>query len=162
MRKEIPFKKPSKTFTIKEYEEAIKNGEKYVVLDDMVLDVKEYQDFHPGGNFLIKYNIGRDVSKFFYGGYALDNTQNSKGVYTHSSKARQVVNTLVIAYLEKPTQSMSAKVGKSYAINKTAKTYEFDLEQNSPTKKGDDTLSEIKNEFVDDSLAENIGKHYLV
>jgi cytochrome b involved in lipid metabolism len=27
---------------------------------------------HPGGKFVIEHNIGRDVSKFFYGGYSLD------------------------------------------------------------------------------------------
>ena len=44
-----------------------------MILDDLVLDVTRYLDDHPGGRFLIEYCIGRDISKFYYGGYALDN-----------------------------------------------------------------------------------------
>jgi cytochrome b involved in lipid metabolism len=42
-------------------------------LDDLILDISKYQFYHPGGAFLLKYNIGRDISKFFYGGYQLEN-----------------------------------------------------------------------------------------
>ena len=55
-----------------EFEERVKNGEKLWILDDLVLDLSEYQEEHPGGKFLIEYNMGRDISKFFYGGHALD------------------------------------------------------------------------------------------
>ena len=48
-------------------------GEKLVILDDMVLDMSSYAMNHPGGNFSIEHNIGRDVSKFFYGGNSLEN-----------------------------------------------------------------------------------------
>ena len=43
-----------------------------MILDDLVLDIENYMDNHPGGRFLLEHNIGRDISKFFYGGYALD------------------------------------------------------------------------------------------
>jgi cytochrome b involved in lipid metabolism len=39
----------------------------------MVLDVRKFRSEHPGGQFLIDFHIGRDVSKFFYGGYVLEN-----------------------------------------------------------------------------------------
>jgi cytochrome b involved in lipid metabolism len=51
----------------------VSKGEKLVILDDMVLDMSSYAINHPGGNFTIEHNIGRDVSKFFYGGYSLEN-----------------------------------------------------------------------------------------
>lgn len=70
-----------------------------VVLDDMVLDVEKFQWQHPGGTFLISHNIGRDVSKFFYGGYSLEVGMLSKP-YTHSNDARKIVNTLIVAKLE--------------------------------------------------------------
>ena len=44
-----------------------------MILDDLVLDVSKYYSEHPGGKFLIEANIGRDISKFFYGGYAMEN-----------------------------------------------------------------------------------------
>jgi cytochrome b involved in lipid metabolism len=72
-----------------------------VLLDDLVLDVTEYMDNHPGGKFLIEYNIGRDISKYFYGGYGLDGNLIANGSLknTHSNMARLQVNSLAIARL---------------------------------------------------------------
>lgn len=53
-----------------ELDTRIRQGEALIVLDDLILDVSEYQFYHPGGKFVIEQNIGRDISKFFYGGYA--------------------------------------------------------------------------------------------
>ena len=64
----------------------------------MVLDVGKFMQNHSGGTFVIKQNIGRDVSKFFYGGYVLENEKWIKP-YTHSNAARKTVKTLVIARL---------------------------------------------------------------
>jgi len=44
-----------------------------VILDEMVLDLAPFIDHHPGGKFSLVQNIGRDISKFFYGGYSLEN-----------------------------------------------------------------------------------------
>lgn len=46
----------------------IEEGRKLILLDDLVLDVEGYMFVHPGGKFLIENNVGRDISKFFYGG----------------------------------------------------------------------------------------------
>lgn len=88
-----------------EFEEKIKNGEKLVILDDLVLDVTNYSDNHPGGNFLIDHNVGRDVSKFFHGGHALDNNSNDPKASTpkheHSNVARLIAKDLAIAVYSK-------------------------------------------------------------
>lgn len=55
-----------------EFLSKVKNGEQLVILDDMVLDVSKFQYNHPGGLFSIHHNVGRDISKFFYGGYSLE------------------------------------------------------------------------------------------
>jgi len=55
-----------------EFEERISMGEMLVILDDMVLDISNFHAFHPGGKFVLTHNKGRDISKFFYGGYSLD------------------------------------------------------------------------------------------
>lgn len=62
-----------------------------MILNDLVLDVKRYQFSHPGGAFLIEKNIGRDISKYFDGGYQME---NNKGLlpFTHSNVARKIVN----------------------------------------------------------------------
>jgi len=55
-----------------EFQSRVKKGEKLVLLDDMVLDVTRFMFNHPGGKFVIEHNVGRDISKFFYGGYTLE------------------------------------------------------------------------------------------
>ena len=71
------------------------------MLDNLVLDVGDYMDNHPGGKFLLEHNIGRDISKFFYGGYGIDGNVLASGSLknTHSNIARVQVQTLVIAKL---------------------------------------------------------------
>jgi len=51
----------------------VRSGAKLVILDSYVLDIKNFLNNHPGGRFSVEYNIGRDVSKFFHGGYSLEN-----------------------------------------------------------------------------------------
>ena len=51
------------------FEELVLKGKHLFILDDLVLDLTDYIPNHPGGAFLLQQNIGRDVSKFFYGGY---------------------------------------------------------------------------------------------
>jgi cytochrome b involved in lipid metabolism len=60
----------------------------------LVLDISKFMPNHPGGKFSLEHNIGRDVSKFFYGGYALEN-ENKMEAHTHSNTARKVVNSLI-------------------------------------------------------------------
>jgi cytochrome b involved in lipid metabolism len=74
MRKNLRYsgnngKKEIFVMNLDDFKMKISNGEKLVILDDMVLDVSKYMVNHPGGKFVIEYNIGKDISKFFYGGY---------------------------------------------------------------------------------------------
>ena len=70
-------------------------GQQLVILDEFVVDVTDFINKHPGGQFALKHNIGRDVSKFFYGGYSLegniDRSRPRRGVI-HSNLARKIVN----------------------------------------------------------------------
>jgi len=59
----------------------------------MVLNVKNFLDDHPGGKFSLFNNIGRDVSKFFYGGYSLENI-DKVAQHLHSNDAIKIVNKL--------------------------------------------------------------------
>ena len=92
-----PFVAPNKTMTIKEFEENIKKGEKLWILDNLILDLSEYSKKHPGGQFVMDRTVGKDVSKFFYGGYSLDSNQNvvksgSAHIWNHTNIARKIVN----------------------------------------------------------------------
>lgn len=63
----------------------------------MVIDIGSYAYAHPGGAFLLDYNVGRDISKFFYGSYALDGNGNDPSKqeterHAHSNFARKIAN----------------------------------------------------------------------
>lgn len=58
LRREDSFVKHGRNMTVEEFEEAIAAGEKLVVLDEVVLDISKYIDFHPGGRFVLEHNIG--------------------------------------------------------------------------------------------------------
>ena len=51
----------------------MKDGRALVVLDDLVIDITQFISHHPGGRFVLKTTIGRDIAKFFFGGYNLEN-----------------------------------------------------------------------------------------
>lgn len=93
----------------------------------MVLNVRGFKSEHPGGAFLLDFHIGRDVSKFFYGGYVLENNSGMKP-YTHSNVARSIVNSLIIGKLRKPAEIYDAKIVKATKVNSTTKVFTFKLE----------------------------------
>lgn len=111
LRKEVPFAVPQDSMSAQEFTSAIDNGRKYVILDDLVLDVEKFIDQHPGGRFVLQHNIGRDVSKFFYGGYSLEDNMGPKPAkgYAHSAIARMIVNDLAIARY-KPDETVASTV----------------------------------------------------
>ena len=88
-----------KMMTREDFDHRVAKGEQLLLLDDLVLNVEAFAKEHPGGKFLITHNIGRDISKFYYGGYSLeDNLGGSpaKG-YVHSNFAHRIVKDLTIA-----------------------------------------------------------------
>ena len=104
--------------TTQQFKERVKNGEKLVLLDDMVLDIGNYLDRHSGGKFVLEANIGRDVSKYFYGGYSLENINIVKP-HTHSNDARRLVDRFAIAYLEKEAPVAKMKIKEASGANIT-------------------------------------------
>ena len=88
-----------------EFEKRVENGTKLFILDNFVLDLTSYIHQHPGGAFLLDQTIGRDISKFFYGGYTLDgNTMVKPGstnpaLHVHSNVARKIVLKHIVAVI---------------------------------------------------------------
>ena len=58
---------------LKELELRAARGENLVILENLVLDFSDYAAYHPGGKFLLEKNRGRDITKFYYGAYAIHN-----------------------------------------------------------------------------------------
>lgn len=74
-----------------------------MIVDNLVCDVKDFISHHPGGSFVLRNLLGTDVSKFFFGGYSLENNKDKARGHTHSVYARMIVNDLAIAHYEKDT-----------------------------------------------------------
>ena len=72
-------------------------------MDELVLDVSKFMFAHPGGKFVLMQNVGRDISKFFYGGYSLEGNlmPNSSQGHNHSHIAKSIINSLIIAVYDK-------------------------------------------------------------
>ena len=80
-----------------------------MILDDFVLDITRFLLEHPGGTFSLKQNIGRDISKFFHGGYSLEN-KIKVHEHRHSNDARKIVNDLIIGKLERASTFRQMKI----------------------------------------------------
>jgi cytochrome b involved in lipid metabolism len=59
------------------YDQALRGGKAFCTLDDLILDISEYMSRHPAGTFLLKNCIGRDMGKFFYGGYRMEHNEEN-------------------------------------------------------------------------------------
>ena len=120
----------------------IKDGRKLVILDDIILDVDCFMDDHPGGKFSISHNIGNDISKFFYGGYSLEN-KDKVDHHVHSTSAKKIANKLAIGYL---TEKIAERIMNIDSVDRQAnksgstKTIKF---KNSKINIDDDTFSRM-------------------
>jgi hypothetical protein len=56
------FKNVKKNMTFAEFDKMISKGAQLVLLDGNVLDVKDFLQFHPGGQFVITKRIGYDIT----------------------------------------------------------------------------------------------------
>jgi cytochrome b involved in lipid metabolism len=99
---EVPFVLPAQVMTVEEFEKCLEKGAKYMILDDLILDVSEFYRVHPGGKFVIEHCVGTDIAKFFYGGYCLeDNMKPTPSFgFKHSNYARMIANDLAVARLD--------------------------------------------------------------
>lgn len=83
--------------TLEDYNQRLAEGENLAILEDFVVDLSKFKFSHPGGKFVIEHNIGRDISKFFYGSYMLENNMKP---HLHSNIARRIVNEITIGRLK--------------------------------------------------------------
>lgn len=151
--KEEQFNYPTKVITIEEFESRVIKGEKLVLVDELVLDVSEFMEDHPGGRFSIEHNIGRDVSKFFYGGYSLEARVDP---HTHTNDARRILNELVVATLEMKSASCLMKADSFVDANSTGtiKSITFVAQDT-------DTYSRFAEQPCPITDLSQVGKHYL-
>ena len=83
--------------TYDEFRSRVSDKQQLMVLDNKILEIKDWEQFHPGGKWVLQKCVGRDISKFFCGSYHLlyDDKKNRR--HFHSSTAIQIANDLTIA-----------------------------------------------------------------
>jgi len=108
---------------------------------------------HPGGKFNLVHNYGRDISKFFFGGYSLVNIPN-KRPYAHSQSALDIVESLVIGVIkgQELVNDELFRMTNKNMVNKDAATFTFTSVDNEP-------VTNLKQWYSDPSM---IGRHFLV
>jgi hypothetical protein len=131
--------KPAQLMTAQEFDRAIQTGRKYVLLDNVVLDVDPFLKHHPGGQFVIKHNIGRNITKFFIGSYSLEgNLTPGDRRHTHSNYARKIANDLIVGYFDVPqypTMTVLCKLdsGRTESISNDLKALYFKAAKEQPS-----------------------------
>jgi len=154
-RQEDAFKYPEITISEEEFAQRVKEGEKLVILDNMVLDIGSYAYAHPGGAFLLEHNIGRDISKFVYGAYALDGNGNDPSGETerhaHSNIARKIANRHAVAALKQDAVRWNTGSG-----NRAATFFKID---SSKSRKINDTIQTFCFSTLDAKVIPGL-KHY--
>ena len=110
-----------------EFKWRVENGEQLVTLENFVVDVSSFMKHHPGGEFVFKQNIGRDITKYFFGGQALEPRKVSP--HQHSNAAKRILKSLIIGKLGNTTPTQYMKLNKmDSALNKsgTIIVYKFE------------------------------------
>lgn len=97
----------SLVITLNDFTHRLKKGERLAIFDEFVINLEDYIYSHPGGEKVLIRNIGRDISKFFYGGYALGQLP-----WTHSYTAMNFLHSkLKIGKLSfSPVAEFSARI----------------------------------------------------
>jgi cytochrome b involved in lipid metabolism len=83
------------------------------------VDFTEFRHRHPGGKFLLDKNHGKDISKYFHGGYASESSKVSIQGHKHSNYAIQIVKTLIVARLCEKDIIQWQKVNKQTSVANT-------------------------------------------
>jgi stearoyl-CoA desaturase (delta-9 desaturase) len=79
------------TITYNEFQSKVKDeGREWMLIDEFVLDVKEFKTAHPGGEKILKAYYGKDSTKAFYG-----------GLNNHTKSARLMLAMLRIAKIDR-------------------------------------------------------------
>ena len=137
--------------------EVTKGKRTLLILDDLVVDVTSFAGSHPGGRFVLEKNNGKDISKYFHGGYSFEPLQGSTN-HRHSNYARTIVNSLIVARYVSKKESVVASIADSATTSQqydSIKTFKLQVIRGEEQE-----FKRLIHNFYPDFVA--MGKHYLV
>jgi len=88
---------------------------KLAIFDQYVIDLGWYYVDHPGGKYVLDECVGKEIGKYFYGAYSLDN--NIK-VHKHSYIAGKILTKLAVGRLIQPNEVKKSVVDKGAPVPK--------------------------------------------
>ena len=141
--------------TIEEFHDWVKAGKKLVTIDNLVLDYGSFHMVHPGGKFALQRTVGRDISKYFYGGFHILSEKGSQPPHLHSLKAFGIAKRMVVARIKGQDETCEVTVARiAKKIKNNANTFTFCFE--TINRKPDIKFSR----FFENHQA--LGCHYLI
>eukprot|EP00158_Paraphelidium_tribonemae_P007360 Partr_v1_DN28216_c1_g1_i3_m76413 len=143
--------KKSPGFSMKEFEERVALGRKWIIISNSIFDIEDYIDQHPGGSTVLLERIGKDVTNSFF---VSKKVKGSTG-HMHSKFALTKLLALEVGKISE------SAVGEIPAITKssTALNYEF-KELSSNTSLNDRRRKVDIVEFVEISPPSIDGTYY--
>ena len=111
---------------------------------------------------MLEKNVGKDISKFFHGGYSLEPLQGAKP-HTHSNYARTIVNSLIVArYVTKRDKALMSVKSKTAILVSDEQNLDYPV-QSFRLQVGFQAINEgapkIRNFYPDLDM---VGRHYVV
>ena len=107
---------------------------------------------------MIEKNRGKDISKFFHGGYnyePMNGGWNSK----HSNYARSIVNTLIVARLSQKRSDAYVTVNNQTKASSSGTIHNYEFKYDQAEAEEAHLINNIKLFYPEVSM---LGKHYLV
>jgi stearoyl-CoA desaturase (delta-9 desaturase) len=81
-------------YSMEEFLNEVKvNSKQWIIVEDVIHDVTDFFDEHPGGKKYLKLGIGRDATEMFHG-----------KVYDHSNAASNLLSQMRVGRLETPNK----------------------------------------------------------
>lgn len=103
-------KAPLPEMKLEEFESLVHAGRQLMVDDNYIIDAAPFLNHHPGGKFVVKYNVGRDIGKYMNGSYVMENKMAHLPFlhkpYAHTTYAYQIMKAQSIALLQTNPDSL--------------------------------------------------------
>jgi ferredoxin-NADP reductase/cytochrome b involved in lipid metabolism len=93
----ISMSQSSQSLTMHEVRANVRSGCRWVIMQGYIYDIGPFIKNHPGGAYLLERSVGSDVSQFFFGREAFD---NSVRAHSHSLRAHELLRRMCVAALK--------------------------------------------------------------
>ena len=114
--------------------ESVRNGRKWALFDDYIVDMDKYIWEHPGGSYVLNECIGGDIGKYFYGSYSMENWIKP---VTHSRVAGRILFKLICAKLKHSPSiyQVFTPIDQQNPINGKGTTFMFTVKRKTELNK---------------------------